>query len=184
MNLTTDQRGPGFPRRVGANVDVGAFELQTACNTAGDMSGDGFVRDDNARYQFSLRAREDAQGERAQLSVRIDDDGRKKKDPKAAKRPRDDRFESRTVTFIAFSDDPTIRPGQVRRPQVDTVLFRGLGEWNGQGGYRYEALAQDHAEPRLRESVRVTTWSPAGVVVAAFDGELDGGNIRSKRIKH
>jgi hypothetical protein len=182
LNLTTDQRGTGFPRRAGASVDIGAFESQAAC-AAGDMSGDGFVRDDDARYQFSLRARQDAQGESAQLSVRIDGDGRKKKDPKAPGRPRDDRFESRTVTFIAFSDDPTIRPGQPRRPQVDSVLFRGMGEWNGQGGYRYEAFAQDQTEPRLRESVRVTIWSPAGTIVAAFDGELDGGNVRSKRIK-
>src|SRR5215471_9861060 len=28
FNLTTDQRGPGFPRKVGAHVDIGAFEAQ------------------------------------------------------------------------------------------------------------------------------------------------------------
>jgi hypothetical protein len=27
-NLTTDQRGPGFPRKLGSSVDIGAFELQ------------------------------------------------------------------------------------------------------------------------------------------------------------
>src|SRR5262249_16240174 len=26
-NLTTDQRGPGFPRKVGSHVDIGAFEV-------------------------------------------------------------------------------------------------------------------------------------------------------------
>ena len=30
---TTDQRGAGFPRVVGANVDIGAFELQTPATT-------------------------------------------------------------------------------------------------------------------------------------------------------
>ena len=29
----TDQRGAGFPRVVGANVDIGAFELQTAATS-------------------------------------------------------------------------------------------------------------------------------------------------------
>ena len=33
-SLTYDQRGPGFDRTVGSATDVGAFELQTACNTA------------------------------------------------------------------------------------------------------------------------------------------------------
>ena len=28
-NLTTDQRGPGFPRNLGSSVDIGAFELQS-----------------------------------------------------------------------------------------------------------------------------------------------------------
>jgi hypothetical protein len=30
LSLTTDQRGPGFPRKSGAHVDIGAFELQAA----------------------------------------------------------------------------------------------------------------------------------------------------------
>jgi hypothetical protein len=30
--LTTDQRGPGFPRKVGAHVDTGAFEYCPTCN--------------------------------------------------------------------------------------------------------------------------------------------------------
>jgi hypothetical protein len=32
--LTNDQRGPGFARTVGTGTDIGAFEIQTACNTA------------------------------------------------------------------------------------------------------------------------------------------------------
>jgi hypothetical protein len=149
--------------------------------TPGEMSGDGFIRDDDARYFFSFWARERASGsDRARLSVRIDEDGRKKKNKK-----RDDRFESRSVDFIGFSDDPTIRPGRGTRPQIDTVLFRGAGEWNGRSGYRYEVLAQDAGEPgRHRESIRVTIWNPAGAVVASFEGDLDGGNIQSSRLGH
>ena len=162
--------------------------------TPGEMHGEGFVRDDDAKYRFEFFARERANGaERAKLSVEIDNDGRKKgkkddkKDDKKDKneKGRDDHFESRTVTFIAFSDDPTIRPGRPQRTQIDTVLFSGVGEWNGRAGYRYEAFAQDGGEPgRHRESIRVTIWSPAGAVVASFDGVLDGGNIQSVRIRH
>jgi probable HAF family extracellular repeat protein len=151
--------------------------------TPGDMAGDGFIRDDNARYQFSFRAVETDHGERARLTVRIDNDGRKKDSRPARAQRRDDRFVSKTVTSIAFSDDPSVR--RANHPQVDTVLFAGVGEWNGQGGYRYEAFAQDDGTPgRHRETIRVTVSSPAGAVVAAFDGELDGGSIRSRRIKH
>jgi hypothetical protein len=151
------------------------------------MSGDGFIRDDGARYQFSFRAIENNRGERASLTVRIDADGRKKDRRRPARaNPRDDRFVSKTVTSIAFSDDPTIHRRRPSRPQVDTVLFAGVGEWNGRDGYRYEVFAQDDdtRRGRHRECIRVTIWNAAGAVVAAFDGELDGGNIRSRRIKH
>jgi CSLREA domain-containing protein len=30
LSLTTDQRGPGFPRKLGAHVDIGAFEFDSA----------------------------------------------------------------------------------------------------------------------------------------------------------
>jgi hypothetical protein len=148
--------------------------------TPGDMTGAGFVRDGATRYQFSFDARENDRGERAKLNLRINSEA-----PKGKGKDRDDRFESRTVTFIAFSDDPAVhhRP---RRPQVDTVLFSGVGEWNGMAGFRYEVSAQDEAEAgrRHRESIRVTVWNAAGEVVASFSGEVSGGVIRSKRLKH
>ena len=149
--------------------------------TPGDMRGDGFIRDDEAKYQFEFRARENARsGERATFSLRIDEQGRKK-----GKKKRDDRFVARSVDFIAFSDDPSIRPGQPRRPHVDTVTFSGFGDWNGQRNHRYEVFAQDAGEPgRHRESIRVRIYSPNGTLVASFEGELDGGNIRSARIRH
>lgn len=174
-----------------ANVAAtGSFTVTvTEVTTPGEMAGDGFVRDDDAKYFFSFRARENASGhERAQIAIRIDEDGWKwfKKHGRDRDRHnRDDRFVSKTVDFIAFSDDPTIRPGRNRKPQIDTVTFSGVGEWNGKRGYRYEAWAQDAGEPgRHRESIRVTIYSPTGQKVAEFEGDLDGGNIRSSRIRH
>ena len=163
------------------NQGTGVFSVTiNDVTTPGDMGGHGFVRDDEAKYTFDFLARERASGaERARLSIRIDENGKKKG------KKRDDRFESRSVDFMAFSDDPTIRPGRQPRPQIDTVLFRGVGEWNGVGGYRYEVFAQDQGEPgRHRESIRVTISTAAGQLVASFEGDLDGGNIRSSRIRH
>ncbi|MGE0446850.1 MAG: HYR domain-containing protein, partial [Vicinamibacterales bacterium] len=167
----------------------------TEPDVPGEMRGDGFVRDDDANYHFVFHVRERASGaERARLSLRVDDDGRgrhdkKDKNKKRAK-ARDDRFESRSVDVVQFSDDPTIRPYRDRRraprPHVDTVLFSGTGAWNGAPNYRYEVFAQDgdHGRGRHQETVRMTIRNPQGQVVVSFEGELDGGNIRSMRIRH
>ncbi|MDP2389849.1 MAG: hypothetical protein Q8N52_05930, partial [Acidobacteriota bacterium] len=154
--------------------------------TPGEMIGQGFVRDDGAKYMFAFSARERASGsERARVSLRIDADGKKKGKKGQNGHDRDDRFESRTVAFMAFSDDPSVRPGRPSRPQIDTVLFSGVGEWNGTAGYRYEVFAQDSGEGRRhRESIRMTVWSPSGTVVASFEGDVEGGNIQSSRIRH
>ena len=175
----------------GATATGSLIVTVTDVAVPGEMRGDGFIRDDDAKYFFEFWAKEWKQKvwrrdadmiERARLSIRIDEDGRKSK---KGRTKRDDRFESRSVDFISFSDDPTIRPGHSHRPQVDTVLFSGVGEWNGHRGYRYEVFAQDsHDERRHRESIRVTIWDSNGAVVASFDGELDGGSIRSVRIRH
>jgi hypothetical protein len=89
------------------------------------------------------------------------------------------------VTFVAFSDDPTIRSGKGRKPQVDTVRFSGVGEWNGQGGYTFEVLAADEGEPgRHRESVSLVIRDSSGTIVAQASGDLADGNVRSSRIGH
>ena len=100
-----------------------------------------------------------------------------------AKNKKSDRFEATDVTFIAFSYDRTIRPGRSRKPQIDTVRFSGIGEWNGKKGSLFEVLAADEGEPgRHRESVSIVVRSASGAVVAQVDGELSGGNVQSRRI--
>jgi len=97
---------------------------------------------------------------------------------------RNDRFSATTTDFVAFSDDPTVRPGRSRRPQVDTVLFSGTGCWNGHSGYRYEVSAVDQGDFNHRnDSVRFTIKAPNGSVVANVNGQLAWGFVESARLR-
>lgn len=178
--------------------------------TPGRMHGDGFIKKGDTRYEFNFKVVERASGsERGhfELDVQTDkprgknkghdndrDKGRDKDRDDDRDKGRDndrdndrnddrDRFVARDITFIAFSDDPTYRPGRKRKPQVDTVRFSGTGSWNGAKGYRFEVTAADEGEPgRHRESVTITVWSPSGAIAAQVAGELSGGNVQSLRI--
>ena len=155
----------------------------------GDMSGLGLVRQEGRTYHFEFRVREtDRRGERGRFRLTVDHpkttvlDGRGR--PKQVK-SEDDRFVAREIDFIAFADDPTIRPGRRRKPQIDSVVFSGTGEWNGEDGYRFEVQAVDEGEPgRHREAVSITIVDPAGLEVARVSGDLSGGNVQSRRIRH
>ena len=160
------------------NTGSASFSITVSdVTTPGDMRGDGFIRQNAARYQFEFRVVERAStDERGRLRLTINHDAKKKKD---------DVFVAREVAFVAFSDDPTRRPGRRQRPQIDTVTLSGTGSWNGQAGYRYEVRAADEGEPgRHRESVTIVVTSPSGTVVATVSGTLTGGNVQSRRIRH
>lgn len=153
--------------------------------TPGEMTGLGSLSNDDARYHFAFFVRERLRsGERARFELRVDrNDGKKKRQD----RRRDDIFLARTTDYVAFSDDPNVTQSGRRRPlHVDTVLFSGVGRWNGTDGYRYEVHAADEGQTgrRHRESVRIVITAPNGTVVANIDDELDRGQIRSVRIRH
>jgi hypothetical protein len=156
--------------------------------TPGRMHGDGFIRKNADKYHFGFEVKERGGRERARLTLRVDYGKRAVVDRKGRtkyEKPDDDVFRATDVDFVAFSDDPTIRPGRRRKVQIDTVLFSGSGKWNGQSGYTYEVSAEDAGEPgRHRESVSITVRNGAGQVVAQVSGELDGGNVQSSRISH
>ena len=145
--------------------------------TPGLMFGAGFVRQGGLSYDFEFIVRERASGaDRAALGVRVSGG--------VARSRRDDRFVAYSADSVVFDDDPTIRPGFSTKPQVDTVVFSGRGEWNGRSGYRYEVRAQDAGEPgRHRESIRIVITAPNGAVLASVDGALTGGNIESARLR-
>jgi len=160
------------------NSSSASFTVRVAdVTTPGAMGGIGLVRTGNVNYEFEFGAYERG-AERAKLQVHVTDVQSRRRNR------RDDRFYARTADFIAFSDDPTVRPGRSHRPQVDTVLFSGQGDWNGQGGYRYEVFAVDQGDFYHRnDSVRITIKAPNGSVVANVNGTLTSGFVESARLR-
>jgi hypothetical protein len=146
--------------------------------TPGWMRGSGFVDAPSGRHHFDFAVKERApKGERGQLTLKIDADTRRK-------RPRPDKFTSTSITAIAFSDDEGFRPARKpgKAPTVDSVVFSGTGEWNGEAGFSFEAVATDQGEPgRDKDTIRVIIRNASGVV-ATVAGTLDGGNIQSLRL--
>ncbi len=153
----------------------------------GDMHGGGFLTMSGKRQTFEFDVREQSTGlERGRLSLEIlRDEGGDGLASDTDDREDDgcNRFVARGVTFVAFSDDPDFRPSRGRQPLIDTVHFAGAGEWNGRGGYSFEATAIDVGEPgQGRDIFAITIRDGAGAVVAAVSGVLGGGNIQSLRM--
>ena len=166
---STDTRG----NSAGASFTVRVTDV----TTPGAMVGLGLVRTGGLNYEFDFGVRE-RMAERARLEVHVTDV------QNHSRNRRDDRFRARTTDFVAFSDDPTVRPGRSRRPQVDTVLFTGAGDWNGRAGYRYEVFAVDRGDfNHYRDSVRITIKAPNGLVVASVEGTLTRGFVESERLR-
>ncbi len=93
-------------------------------------------------------------------------------------------FEATMVSSVQLSNDPGFQPGRRTKPRADSVTFVGMGRWNGQPGYRFEASATDQGEPgRGRDTFALVVRDAAGRIVANVNGTLDGGNIQSTRLR-
>jgi hypothetical protein len=67
---------------------------------------------------------------------------------------------------------------------MDTVVFKGMGRWNGADGYVFTATATDAGEPGAgRDSFAITIMAPNGSVVATASGLISRGNNQSSRVK-
>jgi len=151
------------------------------------MSGDGYIRAGQARYEFDFRFREsERRGEAGSLKLKIE--YAETRDHRGRKQKRaDDRFESTSVTSLVFGDDPSIRRWWwwQWRHDIDTVVATGKGKWNGRTGYTYELRATDQGWPGWhQETLELVIKDASGQIVAQVSGELDGGHIRSRRIRH
>lgn len=153
----------------------------------GRMHGEGHFESDGMRHHFEFSVRTGAAGEPSgRLSYRAH--ARRHADghevEPAAAGPRGSRFVAAAVAAATFSDDPAFRPQRRPEPSSDTVVFSGIGSWNGVPGYTFEARATDAGEPeRGRDTLALTITAPDGTVAAAIGGTLAGGNIQSRRAK-
>jgi len=95
------------------------------------------------------------------------------------------RFESTAITSVTFSDDPSFTPGNGHHePMMDSVVFSGIGKWNGRSGYTFEVRATDQGEPgRQRDTFSLIVKDSRGIVVASVGGKIDIGNIQSTRLE-
>jgi predicted extracellular nuclease len=157
-----------------ANVTTAAFTVTITSATVapvfGHMAGVGAVVEGDKRVWFAFDVKETQNLERGWVTVQV---------RPAPGRP--DRYLSASVTGVQMSDAPGYTPSRTKTG-VDTVVFSGVGDWNGAPGYRYEIAAADRGEPgRGRDTFSLTIFSPTGAVVETVSGLLRDGNVRSLR---
>jgi hypothetical protein len=143
----------------------------------GRMTGDGEIRDGSREQEFEFVASAIAGHKRGGIkyTVRVSEE--------RGQRATRDRFESTAVTSVVIWNEPGIAPGRGATPIGDSVLFAGIGKWNGVAGYRFEARATDAGEPgRGRDSFAIAIFDPGGALVAATNGIIEAGNIQSERV--
>jgi probable HAF family extracellular repeat protein len=167
--------GDGFTFRVNdgtadSNIATVAITVTAVTPPAdtleGRMSGEGGVRVAGQQHQFVFQVRSGPAGSGGSLVYALGAN----------------RFASTGLTRVTFSDGPGSAPGS--HAVADTVVFAGLGTWNGQPGHSFEARATDAGEPGVGHDVfEVTIRSLAGAVVATAGGLLSSGNIQSNRVQ-
>jgi hypothetical protein len=166
----------------------------------GKMHGKGYIDQAHTHHHFAFRVSQKNQREYGNLEYWSQEDKRCSKDDdddNGRSRGDDDRdygrdhkgpknrFDSTGITNVVFSNDPAFSPGRKSQPTVDTVVFTGIGKWNGRAGYSFEVRATDQGEPgRHRDTFSLVVKSSTGAIVASVSGDLDGGNIDSTRVKH
>ncbi|MBI2525243.1 MAG: DUF3466 family protein [Candidatus Rokubacteria bacterium] len=170
-----------------ATVSITVSPGAPAPSPPGRMHGEGYVESDGMRHHFEFSVRTGAAGEpsgRLRYRAHPRRHGGTHGVEPASVGARGNRFVVTAVAAATFSNDPAFRPGRRPEPAADTVVFSGIGSWNGVPGHTFEARATDAGEPgRARDTFALTITAPDGSVVASLGGTLAGGNIQSKRPK-
>ena len=147
------------------------FSVSISQALQGRMHGAGSVASGQQRVSFTFDAGESANlVDRGWLMMLVKD---------GAGRPRS--FAGK-VDYVSFSNAEGYTPGQVPASGVDTVLFSGVGSWNGRPEYSFRVTATDRGEPGVNnDTFTMVVTSPTGEVVESASGPLRGGNIQSLR---
>jgi hypothetical protein len=129
--------------------------------------------DDENELDRRRDGEEDENGESHDLEKHDDDD-------QGRCMGRRNRFAAQTFASTHFSNDPSFVPGPGHTNAVDTVVFSGVGVWNGAPGHRYEVRTTDQGERgQNRDTFRVTITAPGGAVVASSNSKLASGNVQA-----
>lgn len=157
-----------------ANVATGNFNVVVEPPSAtGRMLGKGSVAAGNQIHHFTFNIAK--RGLRSEDSS-FDDDVV----TKVEGHEQHDRFRATLVTSAYFFDAPGSVPGPQPRSGIDQVFFAGLGTWNGQAGFTFQAVVVDAGEPgKGADTVALTIRRAGGAVVADVVGQLAEGNIDS-----
>jgi Lamin Tail Domain/HYR domain len=147
------------------------FSVSISQPLQGRMHGAGSVASGQQRVSFTFDAGESAnEVDRGWLMMLVKD---------GAGRPRS---YAGKVDTVAFSNAEGYMQGQWPASGIDTVVFSGVGWWNGRSGYSFRVTASDRGEPGVNiDTFEIVVTSPTGEVVESASGVLRGGNIQSLR---
>jgi hypothetical protein len=137
--------------------------------TPGWVFGNGFIRDNDTRYEFRFWAVESASGlNRGGLILTVrSGSGAEQRNT----RRRQDEFVSKTAESAVFD-------------ARSNVVFKGTGRWNGRDGYSYEVSALETSRQLRRgDIVAITIKSSDGTIVGQVNGRLGGGNVQFFRTR-
>lgn len=91
-----------------------------------------------------------------------------------------DRFRATLLTRVYLFDTPDSAPGTTPPSGIDQAVVSGLGTWNGESGFTFEAVVVDAGEPGAGlDTMTLTIRRPDGSVVLRVSGRLTAGNIES-----
>jgi hypothetical protein len=154
------------------NVAVTGFTVTVTAQTSmpGRMSGNGELLG-QTRVKFAFDVKETrTQVDRGWLVVHIEN-----------RNGRNDRYLAGVVTGAVFTNSPAYNAGAGPANGVDTVVFSGVGWWNGRGGHTFEITASDRGEPGRGLDTFTVVVKRNGRVVDSATGTLHKGNIQSRR---
>lgn len=154
-----------------------------ATGQAGRFIGAAGLDTSSAQTRFAFEVRTHPPNERGAIVLRTRPNqprGRNADDDRDDRHGPWKRFVSTHVTSATATNTPGVNPGPRPPGGVDTLVFAGVGRWNGTPNYRFTATAIDAGEPGPgRDRFAITVMAPNGTVVLNMSGTITIGNIQS-----
>ncbi len=155
------------------NGKNGSFPVSVLVpSTAGRVDGDGHIVTSNEKQHFAFSVRRQGATQIGHFDYLMH--------AKQSGRKIVSHFHATRVTSVAFFNAPDSSPGKNPPSGVDQAAFAGVGTWNDQAGYTFQATALDAGEPgKGHDRFGLTIRDSHGNVVVTVNGILTDGNIQS-----